>query len=315
MRGERGGRPAFAGLGLGVPALGPALGPGFVLRYDMVFVPDPPLRLARPTGAFPRAVPSDLVVAAARRACVPARASCRRLILLGIFVLAAAGAAALVPPAAACVPRLARPCCTPGTPTSPSGCCSASGRCCSAYAGLPWAVRAAALRAARGGWRSPCCPPRSAGSRRCWSPRPRCSRSPRPRPGRPGRGLAGAARGGRRVLSLPWLVPALLSGAVDRPGRGGRVRGPGRRAVRHGRAACSRSAGSGTPRRRCPARASGCPRPRGSRCASPRSPSTCTPGAGRGAARPGWWAGRSPPRPPGSPWRSRARTCPACCAR
>ncbi|MBX6382480.1 MAG: hypothetical protein IRZ07_05825, partial [Microbispora sp.] len=37
--------PALLGLAFGVLALGPALGPGFVLRYDMVFVPDPPLRL------------------------------------------------------------------------------------------------------------------------------------------------------------------------------------------------------------------------------------------------------------------------------
>ncbi|MDF5751062.1 hypothetical protein [Spongiactinospora sp. TRM90649] len=84
--------PALAGLALGVPALGPALGPGFALRYDMLFVPDPPLR--GPGGGFPRAVPSDQVVAALS-AVAPADLV-QKAILLGIFVLAATGAAALV---------------------------------------------------------------------------------------------------------------------------------------------------------------------------------------------------------------------------
>src|SRR5690606_35625924 len=58
--------PALAGLVLGVAALGPALGPGFVLRYDMVVAPDPPLAWPA-AGGFPRAVPSDLIFAAAAR--------------------------------------------------------------------------------------------------------------------------------------------------------------------------------------------------------------------------------------------------------
>ncbi|MEV0967464.1 hypothetical protein [Microtetraspora glauca] len=93
--------PAGLGLLLGLLALGPALGPGFVLRYDMVFVPDPPLVFgpvfgSGGSGGFPRAVPSDQVVALLS-AVLPAQVA-QKLILLGLFVLAASGAAALVPP-------------------------------------------------------------------------------------------------------------------------------------------------------------------------------------------------------------------------
>ncbi|NUR86216.1 MAG: hypothetical protein HOY71_19215, partial [Nonomuraea sp.] len=85
--------PAALGLALAVLALGPALGPGFVLRYDLVFVPDPPL--LPDTGGFPRAVPSDFVVALLARV-LPAELV-QKGFLVGIFVLAATGAAALVP--------------------------------------------------------------------------------------------------------------------------------------------------------------------------------------------------------------------------
>ncbi|NUT43268.1 MAG: hypothetical protein HOV86_25090 [Thermoactinospora sp.] len=85
--------PVLLGVALAVLALGPALGPGFVLRYDMVFVPDPPI--LADTGGFPRAVPSDLVVALLSRV-VPAELV-QKAVLVGIFVLAATGAAALVP--------------------------------------------------------------------------------------------------------------------------------------------------------------------------------------------------------------------------
>lgn len=49
---------------LGVLALGPALRPGYLLSYDMVFVPDQPVtRMTLGTdGSVPRAVPNDLVV-------------------------------------------------------------------------------------------------------------------------------------------------------------------------------------------------------------------------------------------------------------
>ncbi|MFI6477055.1 hypothetical protein ACIBH1_03920 [Nonomuraea sp. NPDC050663] len=85
--------PVLLGVALAVLALGPALKPGFVLRYDMVFVPDPPI--LADTGGFPRAIPSDLVVALLSRV-VPAELV-QKAVLVGVFVLAATGAAALVP--------------------------------------------------------------------------------------------------------------------------------------------------------------------------------------------------------------------------
>jgi hypothetical protein len=88
--------PVLAGLLLGVLATGPALARGFVLSYDMVFVPDPPLdsALLGLTGGPARAVPSDAVVAVVARV-IPADIL-QKLILLSIFVLACSGAAALL---------------------------------------------------------------------------------------------------------------------------------------------------------------------------------------------------------------------------
>ena len=82
------------GLGLGLLALGPGLGRGFLLSYDMVFVPREPLPAALPGLAPPRAVPSDLVVALASRV-IPADVT-EKLILLSVFVLACSGMAALL---------------------------------------------------------------------------------------------------------------------------------------------------------------------------------------------------------------------------
>jgi hypothetical protein len=88
--------PAATGLGLGLLALGPALGRGFVLSYDMVFVPDPPIGTADLglAGEPARAVPSDITVALVAKI-IPAELI-QKLILLAIFVLACAGAAALL---------------------------------------------------------------------------------------------------------------------------------------------------------------------------------------------------------------------------
>jgi hypothetical protein len=93
---------AALGLGLGLLALGPGLKRGFLLSYDMVFVPREPFSAALPGLAPPRAVPSDLVIAVASRI-LPADIV-QKLVLLSIFVLACAGAAALLDRE----PRLAR---------------------------------------------------------------------------------------------------------------------------------------------------------------------------------------------------------------
>jgi hypothetical protein len=85
---------AAVGLGLGLLALGPGLRRGFLLSYDMVFAPREPFAAALPGLAPPRAVPSDLVVAAASRL-LPGDIV-QKVVLLAIFVLACSGAAALL---------------------------------------------------------------------------------------------------------------------------------------------------------------------------------------------------------------------------
>jgi len=82
------------GLGLGLLALGPGLKRGFLLSYDMLFVPREPFSAALPGLAPPRAVPSDLVIAAASR--VGPADIVQKVVLLSIFVLACSGAAALL---------------------------------------------------------------------------------------------------------------------------------------------------------------------------------------------------------------------------
>ncbi len=75
--------------------LGPALAPGYVLTYDMVWVPD--LTLGRDAlgvgSGLPRAVPSDAVVAVLDEV-VPG-ALLQKLVLLGALVAGAVGAARL----------------------------------------------------------------------------------------------------------------------------------------------------------------------------------------------------------------------------
>jgi len=76
--------------------LGPALAPGYVLTYDMVWVPDLALRsdVLGLGSALPRAVPSDAVVAVLDQV-VPGMLL-QKLVLVGSVVAAGAGAAALV---------------------------------------------------------------------------------------------------------------------------------------------------------------------------------------------------------------------------
>jgi hypothetical protein len=90
------GWPALAGLLLGLLAIGPGLARGFVLSYDMVFVPGPPFSsaLLGLAGGPARPVPSDAFVYAASRV-IPADIL-QKLILLSIFLLACSGAAALL---------------------------------------------------------------------------------------------------------------------------------------------------------------------------------------------------------------------------
>ena len=92
---ERAAPTVWAGV-LAVLMLGPALGAGFVLSYDMVWVPD--LALTRDVlglgSGLPRAVPSDAVIAVLDEV-VPGLAL-QKLVLVGALVLAGAGAAELV---------------------------------------------------------------------------------------------------------------------------------------------------------------------------------------------------------------------------
>lgn len=85
------------GLLLAIVICAPLLRPGFVLTYDMVWVPHLDLDRLEPWGlgsALPRAVPSDAVVALLRSV-VPA-AAVQRVVLAGVFVVGAVGAARLV---------------------------------------------------------------------------------------------------------------------------------------------------------------------------------------------------------------------------
>ncbi|WP_139980973.1 hypothetical protein [Nocardioides litoris] len=89
--------PACWSLALALLLLGPALGPGLVLTYDMVWVPD---LAVRPDvwglgSALPRAVPSDAVVAVLDEV-VPG-AVLQHLVLLGLLVAGGTGAARLLP--------------------------------------------------------------------------------------------------------------------------------------------------------------------------------------------------------------------------
>jgi hypothetical protein len=86
----------LTGLCLGVLALGPGLRRGFLLSYDMVFVPRESLSaaLSGATSGAPRPVPSDLVVAIASH--VLPGDIVQKIVLLAIFVLACGGVAAVL---------------------------------------------------------------------------------------------------------------------------------------------------------------------------------------------------------------------------
>ncbi len=135
------------GLALGCLALGPALGWGFVLVQDMVFVPDP--AFSRFTfglaGGAPRVVPSDAVVTAL--ASVFPAELVQKAILLGIFVLGCSGAALLVP-AGFLGARLVAGAYYVWNPYVAERLLMGQWALLLGYAGLPWVVRA--VRAGRG---------------------------------------------------------------------------------------------------------------------------------------------------------------------
>jgi len=88
--------PAAWACVLALLMLGPALGPGFVLTFDMVWVPDLAVRsdFLGLGPALPRAVPSDLVVALADQ--VLPGMLLQKVVLLGALVAGGLGAARLV---------------------------------------------------------------------------------------------------------------------------------------------------------------------------------------------------------------------------
>jgi hypothetical protein len=213
--------PGLAGLGLGLLALGPGLGRGFLLSYDMVFVPRQPFTaaLAGLAGGPPRAVPSDAVVAAASRV-LPADLV-QKLLLLSIFVLACSGAAALLAREPWYV-RLAAGVFYTWNPFVAERLIIGQWALLLGYAGLPWALRAvttgpvaswrgagrlglALLPAIAGGFAAMAVSalvvlPAAILARPAGTPQPAGQRV-----------RAGAtALGVLAVGSLPWLIPSLL---------------------------------------------------------------------------------------------------------
>jgi hypothetical protein len=211
--------PALAGLGLGLLALGPGLGPGFLLSYDMVFVPRMPFNAALLglTGGPPRAVPSDALVAIASLA-VPGEVL-QKIILLLIFVLACSGAARLLPDDAPLAARLAAGVCYAWNPYVAERLLIGQWALLLGYAGLPWVVRVLC-----------------AGPERARPARLLCVLLPAAVGGFAAMSVTAVAavpaaliRGGGRIrrlaallalmalLSLVWVIPALIEGVTTDP--------------------------------------------------------------------------------------------------
>ena len=205
------------GVGLGLLALGPGLRRGFLLSYDMVIVPREPFTATMfgLAGGPPRAVPSDAVLAAASRI-VPADIV-QKLVLLSVFALACAGAAALLE-REPWFARLAAGVFYAWNPFVAERLLIGQWALLLGYAGLPWALRAviagpvaswrgagrlglALLPAAVGGFAA------MAISALVVVPAAVLA------PGGPGRrrlASAGAALAVLAVASLPWLIPSAL---------------------------------------------------------------------------------------------------------
>jgi hypothetical protein len=221
--------PAAAGLLLGALALGPGMARGFVLSYDMVFVPSPPMSAESfgLRGGPPRSMPSDVVVAVLSRA-IPADIV-QKLIIILIFVLACSGAAALLgagattaggsaPPALA---RLAAGVCYAWNPFVAERLIIGQWALLLGYAGLPWVLRAACscsgriplrrlfaslLPAAAGGFAAIGVSALAAVPA-AWCADGRWARARR---------LATVVMA-LGILSLPWVIPSLLEGVHTDP--------------------------------------------------------------------------------------------------
>ena len=143
-------RLALHGAALVVTALvlAPAVRPGYLLRYDMVFVPRQPLRadLIASADTLPRAVPQDLVVSLASLV-VPGWLL-QWIVLVAISWLAAVGAGRLVP-ARRTLTRLVAAVGYAWTPFLAERLLLGQWGLLLAYAALPWLV-AAALRLREG---------------------------------------------------------------------------------------------------------------------------------------------------------------------
>ncbi|MEV0661340.1 hypothetical protein ACIBI3_08715 [Actinomadura luteofluorescens] len=204
---------ALTGLGLGLAALGPGLAPGFVLSYDMVFVPDPAFtRLTFGlTGVVPRHVPSDAFVTALA-AIAPADAV-QKLVLLAVFVMACTSAASLVP-SARLLPRLAAGVCYAWNPFVAERLLLGQWALLLGYAALPWVVAAAARTEEPGGGRRlvRALVPAAIGGFAALAVSAMTALAvalvTASGAGRPRAGLRVVAAAG--VLSLPWLVPGAL---------------------------------------------------------------------------------------------------------
>ena len=128
--------------------LAPLAAPGYVLSYDMVFVPRQPLRwdLILPSATLPRAVPLDALVSLATQI-VPGWLL-QRLVLAAILLLAAIGAGRLVP-AGRTATRLVAAVGYAWTPYLAERLLLGQWGLLLAYAALPW-LAAAALRVRAG---------------------------------------------------------------------------------------------------------------------------------------------------------------------
>jgi hypothetical protein len=232
-----------AGLGLGLLALGPGLRRGFLLSYDMVFVPREPFTAAMfgLTGGPPRAVPSDAVIAVASRI-VPADVV-QKLVLLSIFVLACSGAAALLGREHG-LARLAGGVFYAWNPFVAERLLIGQWALLLGYAGLPWVLRAATrdsvaswrgagrlglalLPAVAGGFAAMAVSAlvlvpaallarpsaQRSSAQRSSAQRSSAQRSSAQRPPAPARRAAAATAVALLVLaagSLPWLIPSVL---------------------------------------------------------------------------------------------------------